>query len=133
MVSFVITCGGAILQKTEELENERLIVGIIAPLGIERNDALILKFTYKSPRTMPTMCTVLGIPVVECHRRVRKLMSLGLIKRFTVSHPVTSSDSKRKVFYAVNSEKVEIMSDDGKIRIKLKKVGVPDGSVFQYA
>ncbi|MCK5290405.1 MAG: MarR family transcriptional regulator [Thermoplasmata archaeon] len=117
----------------EAQEDNGLVESYISPHGIDVEDAKIIRFTYNNPRSMPTICTILGIPIAECHRRIKKLMSLALIKRFQVSSSLSTSNSRGKVFYSANREKVEISTVDNRTRVRLKKVSVPDGSIFQFA
>ena len=109
------------------------VESFISPLGIDVEDAKIIRFTYNNPRSMPTICTILGIPIAECHRRIKKLMSLALIKRFRVSSSLSTSNNRGKVFYSANTDKVEVVTVDNKTRVSLKKVSIPDGSIFQFA
>ncbi|MEE9116635.1 MAG: helix-turn-helix domain-containing protein [Thermoplasmata archaeon] len=117
----------------EAQEDNGSVESFISPHGIDVEDAKIIRFTYKNPRSMPTICTILGIPIAECHRRIKKLTLLGLIKRFRVSSSLSTSNNRGKVFYSANTDKVEVSTVDNKTRVRLKKISVPDGSIFQFA
>lgn len=117
----------------EAQEDNGSVETFIAPLGIDVDDAKIIRFTYKNPRSMPTVCSILGIPIAECHRRMKKLILLGLIRRFRVSSSLSTSNNRGKVFYSANTDKVEVITVDNKTRVSLKKASVPDGSIFQFA
>lgn len=101
--------------------------------GIDKNDAKILGFTFKSPRTMLTISTVLGTPIVECYKRAGKLMSLGLLKRFRLTSVSSIPGIKEKVFYTADASRVEVVVVNGRSKVKVRRRGVPDGSVFQFA
>ncbi len=117
----------------EAQEDNGSVESFISPLGIDVDDAKIIRFTYNNPRSMPTVCSILGIPIAECHRRMKKLILLGLIRRFRVSSSLSTSNNREKVFYSANTDKVEVITVDNKTRVSLKKVSVPDGSIFQFA
>lgn len=118
---------------TNAQELDESVENVFSLHGIDKKDARILKFTYKSPRTMPTISTVLGIPIVECYRRARKLRSLGLLNRFRVSPPGSANEARAKVFYSANPDRVRVVVVNGKSKVHIRRTRVPDGSVFQYA
>ncbi|MFQ6060574.1 MAG: hypothetical protein ACE5KV_04660 [Thermoplasmata archaeon] len=101
--------------------------------GIDKDDARILKFTYKSPRTIPTVSTVLGIPIVECYKRARKLRNLGLLNRIRLLSPNSKSESRGKMFYSANSDRVEVVIIRGRPRVHIRISEAPEGSVSQFA
>ena len=100
--------------------------------GIDKHDARILAFAYESPMDMLTISMNLGIPILECYKRARKLSSLGLLRRLQMYSPSVPGSREKTLFYA-NRNKVEVVVIDGTPKVKVRRTRTPNGSVYQFS
>ncbi|MFQ6127577.1 MAG: hypothetical protein ACE5QW_01545, partial [Thermoplasmata archaeon] len=112
----------------DKVEPQELLEKAYCIQGIDKLDARILGFTYETPKDMLTISTNLGIPIVECYTRARKLSSLGLLEKLQISSTFIFSTRKKTLFYA-NRDKVEVMVVDGMQKVKVRRARVPNGSI----
>lgn len=116
----------------KEMVHQELLEDVYSLHGIDEIDARILGFTYKSPKDVLTIGTNLGIPIAECYGRVRRLSSLGLLKRLQICSIFTPSRRKRTLFYA-NRDRVEVVACGKSYKIRVRRVGPPNGTLYQFA
>jgi len=122
------------LQKASstKAEPQELIEDAYRLHGIDKYDARILAFAYESPMDMLTISMNLGIPILECHKRARKLSSLGLLRRLRMHSPSVPGSREKTLFYA-NRNKVEVVVTDGTPKVKVRRTRTPNGSIYQFS
>lgn len=95
--------------------------------GIDTIDARILMFTYESPRRLLTIATILGIPLMECSGRIKRLILMNLLGSFRLSLNPPNPEEKRLVydFHYANTRLVSIVVKGNRhqVRVSLTESG----------
>ncbi|MCJ2562582.1 MAG: hypothetical protein LN417_00650 [Candidatus Thermoplasmatota archaeon] len=95
--------------------------------GIDTMDARILMFTHESPRRLLTIATILGIPLMECSGRIKRLILMNLLGSFRLSLNPSNPEKKRLIydFHYANTKRVRIVvkGNGHKVQISLAESG----------
>ncbi|MFQ5884788.1 MAG: hypothetical protein ACE5IO_06780 [Thermoplasmata archaeon] len=105
--------------------DEKAAMAVRGFRGIDRTDARILMFTYESPRRLPTICTILGIPLAECHARIKRLIMINLLKSYRLTLNSGNPGKRRTLydFYYANTRKVRIIVKGNRHKVQVSLTG----------
>ena len=73
------------------------------PMDLDRSDRNILMALWRRSRSVTELARNLGIPVAECHRRVKRLHSYGILKRYTFQN-VLGPDKQSVDLYRLDKQ-----------------------------
>ena len=95
--------------------------------GIDTIDARILMFTHQSPRRLLTIATILGIPLMECSGRIKRLILMNLLGSFRLSLNPSNPEKKRLIydFHYAKTKRVSLVikRDRHQVRVSLAESG----------
>jgi len=88
------------------------------PMDLERSDRNILMALWRRSRSVNELARNLGIPVAECHRRVQKLHSHGILKRYTFQN-VLSPDKQSVDLYRLDRQEGVVLLQGERLMLEI--------------
>ncbi|MCJ2562583.1 MAG: tetratricopeptide repeat protein, partial [Candidatus Thermoplasmatota archaeon] len=82
------------------------------PMDLDRSDRNILMALWRRSRSVNELAGNLGIPVAECHRRVKKLHSHGILKRYTFQNVLSPNKQSVDLYRLDKQEGVVLLQGE---------------------